>query len=90
MGLALFDGVLEVVCLGMGEILGGIGRVISEKSPTLGEITDTGVIRYRWKAAHLRGGHRLLPVCRPAGPENPSSHLESLTNLGDINKPELQ
>ena len=46
MGLALFDGVLEVVCLGMGEILGGIGRVISEKSLTLGEITDTGVIRY--------------------------------------------
>jgi hypothetical protein len=23
---------------------------------------------------HLRGGHRLLPICRPAGPENPSSH----------------
>ena len=39
---------------------------------------------------HLRGGHRLLPVCRPAGPETPSSHLESLTNPGDINKPELQ
>ena len=36
-----------------GRIQGGIGRVISEKSPTLGEITDTGVIRYRWKAAHL-------------------------------------
>jgi hypothetical protein len=40
-------------------IPGGIGRVISEKSPTLGEITDTGVIRYRWKAAHLRGGASL-------------------------------
>jgi len=29
-----------------GRIPGGIGRVISEKSPTLGEVTDTGVIRY--------------------------------------------
>jgi hypothetical protein len=88
--LALSDGGLEVVCLGRGEILGGIGRVISEKSPTLGEITDTGVIRYRWKAAHLRGGHRLLPICRPAGPENPSSHLESLTKPRRISKPELR
>jgi hypothetical protein len=40
--------------------------------------------------AHLRGGHRLLPICRPDGPENPSSHRESLTKPGAISKPELQ
>jgi hypothetical protein len=39
--------------------------------------------------AHV-GGRRLLPVCRPAGPENPSSHRESLTKPGAISKPELQ
>jgi hypothetical protein len=53
MGLALFDGVLEVVCLGMDEDPGG------HWAGDFGEITDTGVIRYRWKAAHLRGGASL-------------------------------
>jgi hypothetical protein len=39
---------------------------------------------------HLRGEHHLLPICRPAGPENPSSHRKSLTNPRRISKPELQ
>ncbi|MFN4905750.1 MAG: hypothetical protein ACK6AO_15150 [Planctomycetota bacterium] len=39
---------------------------------------------------HLRGGHHLLPICRSDGPENPSSHRESLTNPRRISKPELQ
>jgi hypothetical protein len=40
--------------------------------------------------AHLRGWRRLLPICRPDGPENPSSHLESLTNPRVLSKPELR
>jgi hypothetical protein len=40
--------------------------------------------------AHLRGGYRLLPICRPDGPENPSRHLELLTNPRDLSKPDLQ
>ena len=39
---------------------------------------------------HLRGGHHLLPICQPDGPENPSSHRKSLTNPRRISKPELQ
>jgi hypothetical protein len=46
--------------------------------------------RHRPFGAGACGGRRLLPVCRPAGPENPSSHRESLTKTGAISKPELQ
>ena len=46
--------------------------------------------RHRPFGAGARGGRRLLPLCRPAGPENPSSHRESLTKTGAISKPELQ
>jgi hypothetical protein len=46
--------------------------------------------RHRPFGAGACGVRRLLPVCRPAGPENPSSHRESLTKPGAISKPELQ
>ena len=36
------------------------------------------------------GGRRLLPICRPAGPEQPSSHRELLTKPKGISKPERQ
>jgi hypothetical protein len=35
------------------------------------------------------GCRRLLPICRPDGPENPSSHRESLTRPKNISKHEF-
>jgi hypothetical protein len=36
------------------------------------------------------GGVACYLLCRPAGPENPSSSLEALTNPRRISKPERQ